>query len=233
MKSHLVLIVCFSFLVLPVYGQRGLKKTPTSCALSIGVVRIPRGNTQPYILSYFFQNTGPMITGFADYNKTSKSSHSFHARYGVLSSINHTIVIPALDTSDTEMIYDLKGIAQLFSLGYSWKRFFGSKTWMQAYTLTGGELLFQNRGTQTGYYYSSWLSGIVPYVNPGYSVFSLNVRLGLGIRHQLTDRLSLFEQAEAGTLLFHSTGNGFQFSPTKIPRELILNATLGIAFELK
>src|SRR5688572_14042598 len=108
MRTNLFFVLFFSFYAHAICGQQLFENSEKSFGLSLGVVHIPRGTAQPYILSYYFQDTGPMITASMDYKKKSNSSHSFHARYAFLSSIKDTIVTPALYPSSIEKYYDLK-----------------------------------------------------------------------------------------------------------------------------
>jgi len=174
-----------------------------------------------------------MVTGGIELNKTDVSNHYLYARYGFLKSRQDTVFINGAAPTSFEKYYRLKGNIQLFSLGYSWHRYFGKNLRLQPYTCLGGEILVQSREIQSGAYVSSSTIAVIPYLNPSYTVFSANLQLGVGIRHKLTDRLTLFEQVEAGTLLFFTSGYGMTFAPTHTPQELLLNFNIGLSFELK
>jgi len=233
MKKLVIFVFFFINFLTSVNAQKFLGNYNKAASLSFGVVHIPRLWWTPEIISEYYQNTGPTITGGIDLSDTNNNSHFFYARYGSLNSYQDTIIFPALYPQDMDTLYGLEGRAELVSLGYSWQRSFGKKLWLQPYTLLGSELLLQHRETQTGYYDASWSSVILPYILPSYTLLSLNLRCGVGLRHKISDRITLFEQAEVGTKIFHSSGSGIAFSPLhNTPTLILFQASFGLSYKL-
>ncbi|MBK7130754.1 MAG: hypothetical protein IPM74_04075 [Crocinitomicaceae bacterium] len=228
-----VILVFFSINFISGNAQTFLGNYNKAVSLSLGVLHIPRLSWTPTIIADYYQNTGPVIAGGIDLSDTNNNSHILYVRYGSLNSYQDTIIYPALYPQDMDTLYGLEGRAELVSLGYSWQRYFGNKLWLQPFTLLGSELLLQHRETQTGYYDASWSSVVLPYIVPSYTILSFNLRCGVGFSHKISARITLFEQVEAGTMIFHSSGTGIAFSPLHDSPTLILfQASFGFTYKL-
>ena len=227
-----IILFCTNFQF--VLGQTSWKDLDKSIFLCPGINHIPIFHDTPVPLGFLSKNTGPSIMAGLDLANKTISSHQCYLRYGLMGAVKDTIIVPAAIPSDISKIYNIQGKTNFAAMGYSWKRYFFNNERFRPFVFFGGELLVQYREVHTALYYFGFDNTTYLFTESSFSGLFVSARTGLGISHQLTERLLLMEQIEIGTPLFHNYGNGFRFTPELDGTiEWLVQASVGISYKLK
>lgn len=194
----------------------------------------------PYTTSYYFNNYGPSVSVGWRLHFSDKNRFETQLRFSIFSSTwkDTLILSPAnSDPNSYNKYFDLKGRLNLISLGCSWQHYFGENSKCGPYMTVGVEFLQKYRGDLTGFYVSNSFSGIKPFTFGSLTLNSLNLRMGFGLTQQLSDRLRIFEHLDMSYMILddsmYGAGTGAHFSPLNYFQELLLNLSVGLAFQHK
>lgn len=235
------IVICFGacclFCNTSLSSQDSIIVKEKAISVSIGIVNLPIVfNYGPIIKYGFFSDFGPSIGTGLELKKSDKISTNFYLRYGFFNSLPDTALLSPVnpDPNSFEKYFDLQGQIHLFSGGCLWHRNVGRNVKLQPYVLFGGEILFKYRTEQTGFFAVNYSPQITAYYGQTYYVLSLNGRVGLGLKHKLSEKITLYEQFDASTMIFdHTKFSGNHFSIITEPLELLLSFKVGLLFDLE
>jgi hypothetical protein len=185
--------------------------------------------------SPLYNDNAPSISANLYLGKTTRSNFVFQMRYSRFQSEKNTIYTGTFspDPNSYNAFFDLNGHYSLFALGSFWERYLGLNLKCQPYVQVGGEIKWSSYSGLVGSYFSSEFEGVKMLEHEPKRSYTINFKLGIGLRHELNERFTLFEQVDMSYRIWGSSEDlHLYFLPQDSYQEVVLNLSVGLSIRL-
>jgi hypothetical protein len=230
-------LIGFTFNLSLAKAQTFLDPYQKDISISFGTLTAVGEKEEFEFVNFFYRAFAPTLHANVLLSKSNKQGVSFGLDLAQFWNVSDD-TITTLSTNNDFFFkaYDIDGRVQVGSIGASWVRFFGQNEKCTPFIKTGGELMLKRRTIFRGSAISSEFEGEEDLFFPVINEFSFNGRIGIGLKHQLSERVKIFEEVSGSYMLFKrldwSQEKNWSFAPLGIDQYFLLNMSVGITFSL-